>query len=423
VKAGKRTMGNDLYTAEFREFDKPVAFECPSWAYQWRRPEDFEDRDTHDRIEEVRRPENFDRPSRGKGRQAHPDDIDGGTYHQWWVEYGGMLDTIRDAEKIRDELFRINIGLWNYAKNHNPKTCEKNNNREMVWLNYVCGVRESRRLMGDYIMTQREFDTQEVHKDTVSFTDWGIDVHHPEGFWVEGNDCIHVYGNDRASIPYRSLYSKNIDNLLMAGRCISVTHIALGGIRIMRTVCMTGQAAGTAAAVAIEHNTSPRGVYQNHIGQVQKLMLKDGCYLSGVANRDSADLALAARVTASSSARGFGPEKIINGWNRVVGKERNAWAPDPNAEGPHWIELQLPQASRVGRVHVSFQKSRYWADDFAVMVWREGAWKRVAEVIQNKSRRRVVSFEPVETDRIRLIMTKATKRLAVCEVRVYNGRG
>jgi len=132
-----------------------------------------------------------------------------------------MLDTIRDAEKIRDELFRINIGLWNYARNHNPRTVETNRSRELVWLNYVPGVRESRRLIGDYIMSQKDYDSRIPHKDTVAFTDWGPDVHHPEGFWVKGNDCIHVYQGKRTGIPYRTLYSRNITNLFMAGRCHS----------------------------------------------------------------------------------------------------------------------------------------------------------------------------------------------------------
>ena len=420
IMPGKKTMGNNLYHAEFRTHDEPVPFECPQWAYLWTKPEDFEPLDSNPRIEEVVRPENFDRPSRGKGRQPDPNDINGAIYHTWWVEYGGILDTISDAEKIRDELFRINIGLWNYAKNHNPQTSQKNKNREMVCLNYVCGVRESRRLIGDYVMSQQEYDRQTVHKDIIAFTDWGIDVHHPQGFWVEGNDCIHVYGNRRVGIPYRCLYSKNIDNLLMAGRCISVTHIALGGTRIMRTVCMTGQAAGTAAALAHQHGTSPRGVYHSHIHQLQQLLLKDGCYLMGVPNQDQADLARTAKVTASSSADKLGPENVNNGYNRVVANQRNAWAPEPNASLPQWIQLQMPQPSTINTVHVSFQKRDFSAADFGIEVWTKGSFKTAAKVVANQQRRRVLSFEPVETDKIRLVITKASDQFALCEIRIYN---
>ena len=226
IEPGARTQGNTLYQAFIVTRDEPVAFECPEWACQWRQDADFEPRGGHRRISEIRRPGNYDVPSHGKGRNPG-DDVDGTVVRRWWVEYGGMLNTIEDAEKIRDELLRVNLGLWNYAKNHNPKTKAANARRELVWLNYVPGVRESRRLLGPHVMSQAAYDKQIVHEDTVAFTDWGPDVHHPEGFWVKGNDCIHVYQGRRTSIPYRSLYSRNVSNLLMAGRCHSATHIAL----------------------------------------------------------------------------------------------------------------------------------------------------------------------------------------------------
>ena len=278
ISAGNRTMGNSLYKAVFETRKEPVAFACPEWAYPWKSSADFEERGSHKRSRTITRPENFDRPSRGRGRNPG-DDLNGAITYAWWVEYGGMRNTIEEAEAIRDELFRISIGLWNYAKNHNPATKKKNANRELVWLNYVPGVRESRRLIGDYVMRQRDYDERTVHEDTVAFTDWGPDVHHPEGFWVRGNDCIHVYQGRRTSIPYRTLYSRNIENLFMAGRCHSATHIALGGTRVIRPMCATGQAAGTAAAIATKHKTSPRGVYEKHIRELQDTLVGDGCRL------------------------------------------------------------------------------------------------------------------------------------------------
>ncbi|MHC4748139.1 MAG: FAD-dependent oxidoreductase [Planctomycetota bacterium] len=278
VEAGNRTMGNNLYKAVFVSRKEPVPFECPDWAYQWKASADFEPLGSHRRTKKIVRPENFDYPSRGKGRNPG-NDINGAISHAWWVEYGGMKNIIEDAEQIRDELFRISVGLWNYAKNHNPATKQKNLKRELVWLNYVTGVRESRRLVGDYIMSQKDYDEQIVHDDTVAFTDWGPDVHHPQGFWVKGNDCIHVYQGRRTSIPYRTLYSKNIENLFMAGRCHSATHIAFGGTRVMRPCCAMGQAVGTAAAIATKHKITPRLVYEKHIKQLQDTLVKDGCRL------------------------------------------------------------------------------------------------------------------------------------------------
>jgi len=416
-KPGKRTMGNSLYKAVFKTHRPSVEadgvpFECPPWAYQWTKSSDFEPRGSHRRIREPRRPENFDVPSRGKGRNPG-DDVNGAISHAWWVEYGGTLDTIQDAEEIRDELFRISLGLWNYAKNHNPKTKEKNKWRELVWLNYVPGVRESRRLVGDHIMTQAAYDQQIVHPDTVAFTDWGPDVHHPEGFWVRGNDCIHVYQGRRASIPYRTLYSKNIVNLFMAGRCHSTTHIALGGTRVIRPMCATGQAAGTAAAIAHEHGVTPRDIYARYIKQLQQMLLKDGCYLMGVKNEDENDLALCAKASASSSVAGLPAEKAINGWNRVVGKDRNAWSPDATAEGPHRLQLDLAKSTGVSVAHLTFETK-----DVACRIeaWTEGEWKKVADVNPTGARRRVVSFKAVETGKIRFILKEP---VPICEVRLY----
>jgi len=419
LKPGSRTMGNNLYNAAFKTHDEPTPFECPDWAYKWTRTEDFEPWDSHHRLEEVVRPPNFDAPSRGKGRNPG-DNLNGGAYRMWWVEYGGMLSTIEDAEKIRDELFRINIGLWNYAKNHNPKTIEANRNRELVWLTHIMGVRESRRLVGDYIMTQHDFDSRTMQPDAVAFTDWGIDVHHPEGFWVRGNDCIHVYKGKRTCIPYRTLYSKNIVNLLMAGRCHSATHIAMGATRVMRPVCMMGQAAGTAAAIAGKYSTTPRGIYHSHIHELQQALLKDGCFIPGIKNSDSNDLALRAKVTASSFTEGMGPEKVNNGWNRIVTKDRNAWAPEATASLPQWIQLELEKLSGCNTIHVSFEDNKRLAVSFDVEARVAQSWKKVAQISDNQSRRRVVGFDPVITDRVRLVITKSRRPFAVCEIRLYD---
>ena len=391
-----------------------VPFDCPPWAYQWRSNDEFEKLGSHRRIRTPDRPGNFDAPSRGKGRNPG-NDANGALLHKYWVEHGGMFNIVNDAEKIRDELFRINIGMWNYAKNHNPRTVARNKYRELVWLNYVPGVRESRRLMGDYIMTQNDFDKQIVHKDTIGFTDWGIDVHHPEGFWVRGNDCIHIYHGRRVSIPYRSLYSKNITNLFMAGRCHSATHIALGATRVMRPMMLTGQAAGTAAAIAVQNKTSPRGVHKSHIVELQQRLLKDGCYLLEVPNTDGRDLALGAKLTASSFHKGMEPGKVINGWNRVVGKDRNAWAPAGGAKGPHWIELRLASSRAIDSVHVTFEKRK--SVGFSIEACVGGEFKTVAELPDNELRRCVVDFKPVTTDRIRVISPKIP---VICEIRLYN---
>jgi hypothetical protein len=423
--ATSRTMGNSLNGNVIRKTDQPVKFTAPSWAYKWTKPEDFEPQGSHKRVD-AGRPPNFDMPAHGKGRQPAPGDLNGAVVGTWWVEYGGVVDVIKDAEKIRDELFRINLGLWDYAKNFNPKTIEANARRELAWLNYVPGVRESRRLTGDYVMTEKDYTDRIVHEDTVAYTGWGADVHHPEGFWVQGNDCMHYYRDRRISVPFRSLYSKNIDNLLMAGRCHSATHVAMGGTRIMRTCCEMGHAAGIAAALMKRYQASPRGIYKDHISELQQLLLKDGAYLISVPNRDPSDLALKARVSASSSMPGgkkgeiLGPWNITNGWNRAVGSARNAWVPDPKAELPQWVQLDLPSPVTINCLHVSFQTRKDQAADFAVEANVAGEWKKVMEIAGNADRRRVLRFQPVETSAVRLVMTRTTGNAGICEIRLYN---
>jgi hypothetical protein len=333
-KADSFTMGNTLMVASFRE--ESVPFDCPEWAYQWRAPEEFDTSGLHFSLEKTRYA--MARPGEGallrfthgggflgkqfaeeptetayqpaavtpqhyksfeKGKGYLPRGKDGG-FFQWWVELGGAKDTISDAEHIRDELFRVNLGLWNYVKNYSAEYREANRNRRLVWINYVPGKRESRRIIGDYVLTQWDYADRIVHPDNVAYGGWGIDVHHPNGFWKKGPMYYNAYRGHKVSIPFRCLYSKNVGNLLMAGRDISVSHIALGGVRVMRTACLMGQAAGTAAALCVEKDVLPRAAGRFCIRELQQRLLKDGAYVMGQKNEDPADLALKASVTASS---------------------------------------------------------------------------------------------------------------------------
>jgi len=339
-KADQFTMGNTLMVASFRE-EEGARFDCPEWAYQWKSPDDFNTSGLHFGLDKTPFP--LGGPNEGaifrfthgagffgeqggvkrahaehtepayrlrpvtpphyrgfkKGKGYIPRSKDGG-FFQWWVELGGNQDTIYDAEHIRDELFRVNLGLWNYVKNFSTKYKEANKNRRLVWINHVPGKRESRRLIGDYILTQWDYADRVVHDDNVAYGGWGIDIHHPNGFWKDGPMYYNQYRGHKVSIPFRCLYSKDISNLLMAGRNISVSHIALGGVRVMRTTCLMGQAVGTAAALCVEKNVLPRTAGKTHIKEIQQRLLKDGAYVMGQKNQDLADLALRATVTASS---------------------------------------------------------------------------------------------------------------------------
>ncbi len=274
-KADERsgTMGGTLrYATEMAE--KAVSFHAPAWARHFPKCSDF-----------------------GEGR--HPQLRFGGW--QWVIEYGGMRDTYRDAEEIRDELLRIIWGMWDHAKNDCPKLAKEADKCKLVWVSHVVGKRESRRLMGDYVMTEHDIIPSRLFPDRVSYGGWGIDLHPPGGFYDPGPPAIFSH-KFKFSVPLRSLYSKNVDNLMMAGRCISVTHAALGATRVMITCGLQGQAAGTAAAVCKFHHTTPRGLYESYVDELQQQLLKDGCYLIDLPNHDPKDLARTASATASSTS-------------------------------------------------------------------------------------------------------------------------
>jgi len=400
-------MGNSLYRADFKDVGQPDAFAAPAWAYRWESPEDFAP--VAGRTKAIVRPEAFDQATRGPGRRVASTGLKRGGAFTWYVELGGMSDTIHDAERIRDELFRIHVGLWDYAKNRDPAGIKANARLRMVWLNYVPGVRESRRLMGDYIMTQKDFDEPRVHPDTVAFTDWGIDDHQPHGFFTKGIDAIHVYGGRRVSIPFRSLYSKNIANLFIAGRCMSASHMALGGVRVQRPMAATGQAVGTVAAIATKHGVQPRAVYQRHIAELQQTLLKDGCYLVGVKNQDPLDHARGART----KQRG-----VVDGWNREIRNVSKAvaWRSEP-------IELEFATPTTVACVHLSLA-NRHHRVTFAVDGFADGAWRELARSAGVKARRRhVLNVASAEVERLRFRLIRSSAPVAVAEIRVYSQPG
>ena len=174
----------------------------------------------------------------------------------WNWEYGMQLDTIQDAEQIRDHLFRAIYGNFYNAK-QNPA----NSNLSFSFLPYIAGKRESRRLMGDYIVTQPDITNGVYFEDAVGAATWGIDLHYPTA-----TSYLSTYTATAVSrwyYPFRSLYSRTIPNLLMAGRCISVSHVGLGSPRVQNTTGQMGVAVGFAAAMCKQYGLEPRELYRN----------------------------------------------------------------------------------------------------------------------------------------------------------------
>lgn len=220
----------------------------------------------------------------------------------WWLELPNTYDDMWDAEETRDALLLVVLGFYDHLKNHWSKKETVRNDR-LIFASVFNGRRESRRLIGDYILTQEDCETSRNFDDAITYTGWDIDVHHPDGIY-SGKEGPLYYAKpvNQPKIPYRCLYSKNIRNLLFAGRNISVTHMALGTARVQNTIVTLGQAAGTAAAMCIKLEESPRGIYERHIKQLQQLLIKNDQWIPGFKNEDPGDPCLTAQVTASSTS-------------------------------------------------------------------------------------------------------------------------
>lgn len=207
---------------------------------------------------------------------------------EWTWETGMLRDQVLEAERVRDHGLLVVYSNWSYLKNHSSVN-EKFENRALDWVAYIAGKRESRRLVGDVMLTQNDIHGEVPYEDATCATSWSIDLHYPDpantAFFpgeefkaICTQEYIEIY-----PIPYRCFYSKNIPNLFMAGRNISVTHVALGTVRVMRTTAMMGEVVGLAASVCHRHGCLPRDVYKNHFSDLQTLM-EQGAGKQGLPN-------------------------------------------------------------------------------------------------------------------------------------------
>jgi hypothetical protein len=316
-QADSKTMGNSLLI-QLRRTDEAQPFTPPNWAYKFTSPEDL--------------------PHRMRGVQAH---------NFWWIEVGGLDDTIRDAERIRDELMKITYGVWDYIKNYAPER-ETAANWAIEWFGSLPGKRENRRYVGDHILTQNDVRDGGRFDDIVAYGGWSMDDHHPAGIYYPGKPTIFHPAPSPYGIPYRSLYSRNINNLLFAGRNISVTHAALSSTRVMATCAIIGQAAGTAAALCTRHGCAPRSLSSGErLHQLQSTLMDDDCWLPGHLRAPS-ELAQMAQLRGNSLA-----ECVRDGWERDQENQSHAWeAPLNTALEYHW-----KQSVQIGSTRLVFDSN------------------------------------------------------------------
>lgn len=210
------------------------------------------------------------------------------TMGEWTWETGMNYDQITDFERIRDYGMLVVYSNWSFLKNK-FKDNASYRNRKLGWVAYIAGKRESRRLMGDYILKEDDIVKHVTHEDASFATTWSIDLH-----WQDPKNSAHFPGNEFKAVtkhiliypypvPYRCLYSRNIDNLFMAGRNISVTHVALGTVRVMRTTGMMGEVVGMAASLCKKNGVTPRDVYRLYLPDLKALM-KEGTGRKGLPN-------------------------------------------------------------------------------------------------------------------------------------------
>ncbi len=220
----------------------------------------------------------------------------------WWLEYGGRLDTVHDTEAIKWELWRVVYGVWDHIKNSGqfPDAA----NLTLEWVGTIPGKRESRRFEGDTWLIQQDIVEQRMHPDAIAFGGWSIDLHPADGLFSEKPGCNQWHAKGVYQIPYRSVYSKNIPNLFLAGRIISASHVAFGSSRVMGTCAYVGEAVGMAAALCHRQGLLPRALgAPDRIADLQRALLRIGHHIPGCALRDPADLAPRARIHASSELR------------------------------------------------------------------------------------------------------------------------
>ena len=316
------TMGNSLMF-KARDAGHPVPFVKPAWANTYTE---------HD-----------------LRRRVHKDITSG----YWWIELGGgQYNTIDDAEVLRDELLKAVYGVWDHIKNGGDHDAD---NMELEWVGMLPGKRESRRVLGDYVLNEHDCISGARFPDAVAYGGWPMDVHVIEGFLSDSEEpTLFLHLPDVYAIPYRCFYSRNVDNLFVCGRIISASHMAFASARVMATCAVGGQAVGTAAAIAHREHIAPRGV-NAFMHELQQTLLRDDCYIPDVKNEDEKDLLRTAHASATHALDGCDAQNVLSGVARTVGDDANCWA--ALASDQPALRFDLPQTAQPKQLQLTFDSN------------------------------------------------------------------
>lgn len=439
-KADHKRLGSTILM-QARKHEQPMPFVAPEWARKFTREE-----------LELRL---YATP--GDEQPTHE-------YGYWWAEWGGEIDTLKQNEQIRDELLAIVLGIWDHIKNGPPGTASGADpfdaaNWAIDWFGFLPGKRESRRFIGQLILTEQDLLTSRMFDDAIAFGGWSLDLHPPEGIDApqlqpcEQHEVPHLY-----DIPLSACIARDISNLMFAGRNISATHVAFSSTRVMATCAVMGQGVGTAAALAIQKNIEPQAVASNRnfIEKLQQQLLRDDAYLIDRLNRDETDLARVATIHASSETPGSEAVNVVSGQTRSVHGKRGApvgrehpgthrWMSDPANSLPAMLQLDWKTPIEPTEIqlifdtglhrhltltqHDGYAKSMKWGAaqpetvrDYHIEGFDGNNWKRVNETIGNYQRKRVHKLgcnSPILSIRIIITATNGIDHARICDVRVY----
>ena len=218
----------------------------------------------------------------------------------WWLEWGDDLDRVFDSEKIKNELWRVIYGVWDYIKNSGA--FKDVDNLTLEWASAIPGKRESRRFEGDYILKQQDVLGQTHFDDAIAYGGWAIDLHPAAGVYSTYPSCTQYHSKGIYPIPYRCIYSRNISNLFLGGRLISVSHVAFGSTRVISTGTLCAQATALAAVLCLKNNITPRELYaRNHIEELQRMLTQTGQYIPNRLIEQPSDLVRTAKLTPSET--------------------------------------------------------------------------------------------------------------------------
>lgn len=416
--ADNQTLGSSIMLMA-RKYDTPQPFIAPQWVRSFA-SEDFKFRPIHSY-----------------------------EYGYWWLEWGGQFDTIKDNEKIRHELLRIALGVWNYIKNsgEHPEA----EHWALDWVSAIPGKRESRRFLGSHMLVQDDVLQGRIFADAVAYGGWAIDLHPPSGVDLTDQPPFtpttfgHVY-----TIPFGCYHSRNIANLMFAGRNISATHVAFASTRVMATCAIGGQAIGTAAALWLKEPTSDvrkLAADKARLSALQQQLLRDDAWIPTLQNSDARDLARAARISASSEADGRPAALVTDGTTRDLKASFGPWSADRchawHSQGlPATLQLTLDAPQSLSEIHITFDSgferelTLSASDHSSAKVIRgpqpETAkqWRLLLDGVQvhaetfNYQRKRVIKIAdryhaPVSKVEIEITETHGAKQARVFEVRLY----